>query len=153
MNEIDTAVIRKLAGSDKRIDHRKFNQYRDISVETNVITSAEGSARVRIGNTEVIAGIKIDVGTPFKDTPDEGVLMVAGEFVPLASEDFESGPPGEDAIELSRVVDRAIRESKCVDFEKLCIKEGEKVWMIYVDIDVIDDCGNLIDACSLAALS
>ncbi len=153
MIEIDTSLIQNMAESDKRIDSRKFSQYRDISIETNVVTSAEGSARVRIGNTEVLAGIKMNTGEPFNDTPDEGVLIVAVELVPLASPEFEPGPPGEEAIELSRVVDRAIRESKCVDFSKLCIKKGEKVWMVFVDIDVLNDDGNLFDACGIAAIT
>ena len=153
MIEIDTSLIQNMAESGKRIDSRQFSQYRNITIETNAVTSAEGSSRVRIGNTEVLAGIKMEPGTPFSDTPDAGVLMVGAELVPLASPEFEPGPPGEEAVELSRVVDRAIRESKCVDFNKLCIKEGEKVWMMFVDIDVLNDDGNLFDACGIAAIS
>jgi exosome complex component RRP42 len=153
MISIDPSLIQQMAEHGKRIDNRKPDEYREITIEKNVVTSAEGSARVRFGNTEVVAGVKMDVGEPFSDTPNEGVLMVGAEFVPLASPDFESGPPGEAAIELARVVDRAIRESKIMDVEKLCIKEGEKVWMIYVDIDILDDDGNLIDAASLAAIA
>lgn len=151
MIEIDADLIKDMANRGKRIDNREFDKYREIQIENNVISSAEGSARVRIGNTEVIAGVKMDVGEPFSDTPDEGVLMVNAEFVPLASPDFEPGPPSENSIELARVVDRAIRESKCIDFGKLCVKPGEKVWMIFVDIDILDDGGNLIDAAGLAA--
>lgn len=151
MIEIDTALVRNIVESGKRLDSRELSEYRPVSIETGVITSAEGSARVRLGSTDVLAGVKIDVGEPFSDTPDEGVLMVSAEFVPLASPEFEPGPPREDAIELSRVVDRAIRESKCIDFGKLCIRQGEKVFMVYVDIDVLNDDGNLIDACAIAA--
>lgn len=153
MIEVDSSLVKHMAENGKRIDSREPSDYRPLSIETGVITSAEGSARVRLGDTEVIAGMKMDVGEPFSDTPDEGVLMVSAEFVPLASEEFEPGPPGEDAIELSRVVDRAIRESKCIDFGKLCIRAGEKVWMMYVDIDVLNDGGNLIDACGIAAIA
>lgn len=135
----------------KRLDNRRFEEYRNVTIEKNVVSSAEGSARVRIGNTEVVVGVKFGVGTPFADTPDEGILMVAAELLPLASPDFESGPPREEAIEISRVVDRAIRESKVIDFKKLCIMPKEKVWIIYVDIDVLDNDGNMIDAASLAA--
>lgn len=150
---IDPQLIREFIESGKRIDKRDFDEYREIIIERGVIATAEGSARVKIGNTEVVAGVKFSVGTPFSDTPDEGVLMVAAELVPLASSEFESGPPGEDAVEISRVVDRAIRESKTVDFKKLCIKPGEKTWLVYVDIDVLDDDGNLIDATSMAAIT
>jgi exosome complex component RRP42 len=153
MISIDPSLIKQMADSGKRIDNRAHDQYRETSIETNVVSSAEGSARVRLGNTEVVAGIKIGVGEPFSDTPNEGVLMVGAEFLPLASPEFENGPPGEDAIELARVVDRAIRESKMIDMEKLCITPGEKVWMVYVDIDILDDDGNLIDASSLATIA
>lgn len=153
MISIDPSLIKQMAESGKRIDNRDPNQYREIIIEKDVVTSAEGSARVKLGDTEVVAGVKMDVGEPFPDTPNEGVLIVSAEFVPLAGPEFESGPPGEDAIELARVVDRAIRESKIMDMEKLCIKKGEKVWMVYIDIDILDDDGNLIDAASLAAIA
>lgn len=153
MIDIDPSLIEEVAQRGKRVDGRAMDAYRDIHIETDYVSSASGSARVKLGDTEVVAGIKIEPGTPFGDTPDEGVLMVGAEFVPLASPHFESGPPGEDAVEVARVVDRAIRESKVVDFKKLCIKEGEKVWMVFVDIDVMNDGGNLIDACSIAALA
>ena len=117
------------------------------------MTSAEGSARVWLGDTEVVAGVKMGIGEPYPDSPDEGVLIVSAEFLPLASPEFESGPPGEDAIELARVVDRAIRESKAIDFKKLCIEAGEKVWSVFVDIDILDNDGNLIDAAGLAAVT
>ncbi len=153
MISIDTELTRTMVTKEKRLDNRSFDEYRTVTVEENVIKQAEGSARVRIGNTEAVAGIKMDVGEPFSDTPDEGVLMVGAELVPLASPEFEAGPPGEEAVELARVVDRAIRESKCIDFKKLCIKPEEKVWMIYVDIDILDDDGNLFDTACLAAVA
>jgi exosome complex component RRP42 len=108
---------------------------------------------VRIGETDVIAGVKVDVGTPFPDKLDEGILMVNAEFSPIASPDFEPGPPREEAIELARVIDRGIRESKTIDGKKLCIEKGEKVWMVMVDVHIVNHDGNLIDAAGLAAIT
>jgi exosome complex component RRP42 len=136
-----------------RLDGRKADESRKIEIEVNPIEQAEGSARVKIGNTEVIAGVKIDVGEPFPDTPEKGVLIVNSEFSPLASPDFELGPPREKAVELSRVVDRGIRESKCMDVEKLCIEKGEKVWLVFIDIQPLTADGNLIDAAGIAAIT
>jgi len=93
----------------------------------------------------------MDIGEPYPDTPEQGAMSTAVELIPLASPDFESGPPRANAIELSRVVDRGIRESKFIDLEKLCIESGEKVWIVFIDIHVLDYDGNLFDACSLAA--
>jgi exosome complex component RRP42 len=68
----------------------------------------------------------------------------------MRNRNFESGPPGIQAIELARVVDRCIRESKAIDTKKLCIKTGELVWTLVVDIIPINDDGNLFDASALA---
>ncbi len=144
---------RNLMLNGMRVDGRKPDEFRKIDVEINPIYKAEGSARVRIGETDVIAGVKIDVGTPFPDKLDEGILMVNAEFSPVASPDFEPGPPGENAIELARVIDRGIRESKTIDNKELCIKKGEKVWMVMVDVHIINHDGNLIDAAGLAAIT
>lgn len=145
--------ICKLAAEGKRIDGRKFDEYRKIEIETNVVNKAEGSTRVKIGNTQVLAGIKMDVGEPYSDSPESGVMTTAAELIPLASPDFESGPPRENAIELARVVDRGIRESEVIELDKLCIEAGEKVWIVFIDIHIIDFDGNLFDAASLAALA
>lgn len=147
---LDIGLVRRTVNAGNRIDGRKPDEYRDINIETGVVSSAEGSARVTIGDTIVIAGVKMAIGEPFSDTPNEGVLIVSGEFLPLADPYFEAGPPREDPIELSRLVDRAIRESKAIDMGKLCISAGEKVWMINVDIDIMNNDGNLIDASSIA---
>ncbi len=138
---------------ERREDGRDYQQYRPISIETGTIQRAEGSARVRIGNSDVIAGVKMDIGQPFPDSPREGVLMVNAELSALASPEFENGPPSETAIELARVVDRGIRESNTLDVEKLCIEEGEKVWMVFVDINIVNHDGNLIDAAGIAAIA
>ena len=143
-----------LMNANVRFDGRQLTDYRDpISVEYGVIKTAEGSARVKIGETEVVVGIKMEVGEPYPDTPNEGSIIVGAELLPLSNPEFELGPPSIQAIELARVVDRGIRESKAVDFKKLCIEPGKKIWMLLIDICPINDAGNLFDASSLAALA
>jgi len=145
--------VRKLIEEGMRIDERKFDEFREIKIETDVIKKAEGSARVLIGNTHVLVGVKMSVNEPFPDAPNEGVLIVNAELVPVASPTFDPGPPDENSIELARVVDRGIRESKCIDLEKLCIEEGKKAWNVNIDIHVLDHDGNLIDASALGAIA
>lgn len=150
MNE---SYMRKLIEDGKRPDNRGFEEFRPIRIETGAIKTAEGSARVQMGGTLIVAGVKLDVHEPYPDTPDEGTLIVDAEFVPLASPDFEPGPPSEAAVELARVVDRGIRESHCIDMAKLCVRPGELVWSVHIDIHVLNHDGNLIDAASLAAVA
>jgi exosome complex component RRP42 len=150
---VNIDYIKKLFENNMRIDNRKFEEFRKIEIQTGIIERAEGSARIRMGNTQIIVGVKLSVGEPFPDTPDEGVLIVNAELSPAASPEFEAGPPDENAIELARVVDRAIRESHCIDLQKLCITPNEAVWNVNVDIQVIDYDGNLIDAACLASVA
>ncbi|MCE4604682.1 MAG: exosome complex protein Rrp42 [Aeropyrum sp.] len=132
---------------------RDLKTPRNLKIETGIIEKAEGSALVKLGNTQVIAGVKADIGSPFRDTPDQGVLTVHAEFVPLASPMFEPGPPDENAIEVARVVDRSLREVGAVDLPSLAIIPGEKVWVVWVDLYVIDHDGNLFDASMLATMA
>ena len=151
--ELRSHII-SLLNAGTRLDGRKLTDYRKpIEVEYGVIKTAEGSARVKLGETEVIVGIKLEVGEPYPDTPNEGTIIVGAELLPLSNPEFELGPPGIQAIELARVVDRGIRESKALDFKKLCITKGEKIWMVIIDICPINDAGNLFDASSIAALA
>jgi len=145
--------IAQLIARGKRLDGREPTDYREIQIESGLIERAEGSARVRLGKTEVLVGTKIEVGEPFLDVPNEGVLTVNAELVPLASPTFEPGPPDENSVELARVVDRGIRESKAIMLEDLCVEPGKKVFIVFVDVYVLNHDGNLIDASALAAFA
>ena len=145
--------IREYLSEGKRFDGRKPDEYREISIESGVSKNAEGSVRVKIGKTEVLVGIKMNISEPYPDSPDKGNLMVTAELLPLSSPRFESGPPKFEAIELGRIIDRGIRESKLINMEKLCIEKGEKVWTVFVDIYSLNDDGNLLDAAGIGAVA
>ncbi len=151
--ELRKSTILSLLAKGLRTSERDLVTPRIVKVKTGVIERAEGSAQVELGNTKVLVGVKTDVGAPFRDTPDEGVITVNAELVPLASPLFEPGPPDENAIELARVIDRSIRETNAVDRKSLAIIPGSKVWVIHVDIYVLDHDGNLFDASMLATMA
>ena len=153
LTRVKLQQIKKAIEENQRLDQRNLNDYRPFKIEQGVIEKAEGSARILLGKTEVLVGIKVEKGTPYSDTPNNGVMTVNAELVPLASQKFEPGPPGEQAIELARIVDRGIRESKAIDTKKLCIVPGKKVFIVFIDIYVLNHDGNLIDASAMAAVS
>jgi exosome complex component RRP42 len=153
ITKVKRKEIEQFIAKDKRTDDRGLTDYREIKIEQGLIERAEGSARVLLGRTDVLVGVKIETGEPFPDTPNEGVLTVNAELAPIASPSFETGPPDENSVELARIVDRGIRESKMIDTEKLCIEAGKKVFVVFVDIYVLNHDGNLIDAAALAAVS
>ncbi len=146
-------TLAKMFAAGKRFDGRKLEENRDFKIEYGVSNKAEGSARIRLGKTEVVVGVKLGVDAPYPDSMDKGNLMVSGDLLPLASPRFEAGPPKFNAIELPRLVDRVIRHSGIIDLSKLIIKKGEKVWTVFIDIYPINDDGNLIDAACIAAVA
>lgn len=150
---IEQKHISNLLQNGKRLDGRELFKTRELSIETNVINKADGSAKVKIGNTMVYAGVKAELGKPFPDSPNSGVLIVNIEMNPIASPYFESGPPSKDAIEMSRVCDRSIREARVIDMDKLCVVPNEKVWLIFVDVYPLTDDGNLLDASTIATMA
>lgn len=152
-SKITTERIKKYLGQGKRFDGRGLDEFREIIIETGVSKNAEGSARVKIGKTEVLVGVKLDVSTPYADSADKGNISVGAELLPASSPRIESGPPKFSSIEIGRVIDRGIRESKFIDLGKLCIKEGEKVWSVYIDIYSMNDDGNLLDAAGIGAVA
>ncbi len=143
---------KSLLEKSKREDGRGMFDFRNVRIVTGTMGNAEGSAQVDLGDTRVLAGVKMAVETPFPDTPDQGNMTVAAELLPLASPKYETGPPTPEAIELSRVTDRGIRAGNCIDLASLFI-EAEKAWGVYIDVYVLNYGGNLFDACEIAAMA
>src|SRR5215510_12448743 len=145
--------MRELARIGKRLDGRSLDEYRPLKIETNVIQKANGSAWVKLGNTEVVAGVKVETGEPFEGLENSGALIITAEVLPIASPHVEPGPPDEETIEHARVVDRGVRESEMLDLSKLVLVPGKIVYTIFVDCSVINVDGNLLDATSYAVVS
>jgi exosome complex component RRP42 len=145
--------VTNLISEGRRADGRAFEEFRQLSIEKDYVKDkADGSAFVTLGNTKVLVGVSMDIMTPYPDTPQSGVLSTGTELRPIASPDFEIGPPREDSIEIARVVDRGLRESGLIDLDKLFIEE-EKVWSVFVDIHILDHDGNLFDAATVAGVT
>ena len=153
VSSLEKDYIHKLLKQGKRIDGRGLFEFREITVTAGFVPKAEGSADVHIGDSRVMCGVKYDIGKPYSDNPDKGVVTVMSEFVPIASPMFEPGRPDEVAIQLARVVDRGIRHTNCIDYEELCIKEKEHVYILFVDCYMMDHFGNLTDTSAIAAIA
>jgi exosome complex component RRP42 len=137
----------------KRLDGRNLDETRPMEIEFDIIKKANGSAKVKLGNTEVVAGVKVETGEPFEGLENKGALILSAEVLPTASPYSEPGPPDEETVELARVVDRGVRESQMVDLDKLVLIPGKTVYTIFVDCSIINADGNLFDATSYAVVS
>ncbi|XP_058522881.1 exosome complex component RRP45 isoform X2 [Ochotona princeps] len=70
----------------------------------------------------------------------------------MAAPAFEPGRQSDLLVKLNRLLERCLRNSKCIDTESLCVVAGEKVWQIRVDLHLLNHDGNIIDAASIAAI-
>ena len=145
--------VEEVLEAGTRMDGRGLMDFREMKLRTNFLEKSEGSSEVTLGKTHVVVGVKAGLGTPFEDTPDEGVLMVNAEYTPVAHPTWEPGPPPDGAIELARVVDRGLRSAEILNMEELGLVSGEKVYIVFIDLYVLNWDGNLIDACGAAALA
>ncbi|EXB93334.1 Exosome complex component rrp45 [Morus notabilis] len=142
---IETALLPAL-----RIDGRRPFDYRNLTINFG---KHDGSGEVQLGQTHVMAFVTAQLTQPYRDRPNEGSLSIFTEFSPMADPSFEPGRPGQAAVELGRVVDRGLRESRAVDTESLCVLSGKSVWAIRIDLHILDNGGNLVDAANVAALA
>ena len=88
--KLEQRTVIDLVANGKRIDDRTIDSYRPLQIQVGLIEKANGSAQVSLGKSKVLVGVKVETGTPFPDTPDEGVLTVNAELGPLASPLFET---------------------------------------------------------------
>lgn len=116
------------------MDGRNFTEFRNININFGV---EWGCALVSLGETKVLAQVSCEIAQPRATRPSEGVLYLNVN----SGQDKRSA---EHIVLLTRNLERALKESRCVDLESLCIKAEEKVWRIRVDLNILNHEGNLI---------
>lgn len=132
------------------MDGRSLDEFRKLRINFG---TEWGSVHVSLGETRVLAQVSCEVVTPRATRPNEGTLFINVELGPMAAPHFESGRQSDASVQLNRILERAIKDSGCVDLESLCLVADEKVWNLRVDINVLNHEGNVIDCASIAALT
>lgn len=100
-----------------------------------------------------MAQVSCEIQAPKDSRPTEGILFVNVELSSMAAPYFESGRQSEMSAVVNRLLERCLKESGCVDLESLCIQSGMKVWVLRVDLHVLNNDGNMVDALSVAAIA
>eukprot|EP00092_Neocalanus_flemingeri_P000126 GFUD01000130.1.p1 GENE.GFUD01000130.1~~GFUD01000130.1.p1 ORF type:complete len:409 (+),score=144.72 GFUD01000130.1:43-1269(+) len=134
----------------KRLDGRSWLEERNLEI---TFGKDWGSCQVCLGRTRVLAQVSAQVTEPRVARPNEGILMVNVELSPIAAPKFDVGRMTEEGVEINRTIERCLKESRCLDLESLCIISEEKVWTVRLDLHILNHCGNLTDACSVAGLA
>ncbi|XP_054028728.1 exosome complex component RRP45 [Dryobates pubescens] len=133
----------------KRLDGRQCYDYRNVRISFGV---DYGCCIVELGKTRVLAQVSCELVPPKPNRPTEGILFFNLELSPMAAPGFEPGRQTELLVKVNRLIERCLRNSKCIDTESLCVVAGEKVWQIRLDLHLLNHDGNIIDAASIAGI-
>ncbi|NXC38392.1 EXOS9 protein, partial [Penelope pileata] len=133
----------------KRLDGRQCYDYRNVRISFG---PERGCCVVELGRTRVLGQVSCELVPPKPSRAAEGILFCNVELSPMAAPGFEPGRQSELLVKLNRLIERCLRNSKCVDTESLCVVAGEKVWQIRVDLHLLNHDGNIIDAASIAGI-
>jgi len=146
----ERASVTAALAAKRRLDNRKFLEVRDISIHFG---QDYGCCTAVVGQTRVLAQVSCEVVEPRPSRPNEGKLQINVHLSPMAAPHFEQGRGNELVDQLQQILDRNIKDSRCLDLESLCIMAEESVWQLRCDVTVLNAAGNLSDACNLAAVS
>lgn len=133
-----------------RCDGRSCLEYRDIELETGVVSNCNGSSHVRLANTDILVGIKAQLDTPDPGFTDRGRIKFFVDFTANADPEFEGRGGDDTATEISSAFAQAYRSPKCLDLKSLVVIPGQQVWVLNVDILILECGGTLMDAISVA---
>lgn len=117
------------------------------------IGTADGSALVTLGNTSVVCGIKAELANPPIEKPGQGWVVANVTIPAMCSPNIRSGPPTTEAQSLSQWMADLLQRQDVLDAKQLCLAEGKLAWVLYIDVHVMNNDGNLTDASMLAALA
>eukprot|EP00727_Mastigamoeba_balamuthi_P005015 m51a1_g14511 putative exosome component 7 (286) ;mRNA; f:831227-832719 len=152
MQRISAAEVQFIEGGvaqNVRADGRARLDYRYVELETGLISHANGSARVKVSGTDVLVGVKVEIGEPEALAPSQGRIHFGVRCSPTASPEYEGNGAEVVNLELARAMSRLVGNSG-LDLSQLAIIPGKQCWVVYVDALVLDSAGNLCDAIAIA---
>lgn len=93
--------------------------------------------------------------SPKTNKPNEGEVRFIVEFTSLmhsAEYNQQTTTLSEMRVEISNFIEKVIKSSRATDAEGLCIIQGKLAWSLTVELQLVNDDGNLMDAFFLAAV-
>ncbi|XP_025836724.1 exosome complex component RRP45 [Agrilus planipennis] len=133
-----------------RLDGRAFDEFRNIKIQFG---KDWGCCYVALGQTCALAQVSSEIQQPNSARPSEGIININVELNPMAAAHFEPGRQTDMSVQINRILEKCIKDSKAVDLESLCIKVNEKVWLFRVDVNILSHEGNIVDCASIAAIA
>lgn len=154
LSEAERTYIAGGADVGVRGDGRAIDDLRPLSIETGLLPQAAGSARLRLGSTDVLVAVKLQVTPPAPSTPNAGSISFAVECAPGGWLEASERDAEEVGNELAALLQRTVPAG--LDLTALCLAPAKMSWSLNVDALVLASAGNVEDAlvaCVRAALT
>lgn len=132
-----------------RVDGRGPYDYRQLELETGVLDTANGSARIRLHRTDVLVTVKMELEPPAPGRPNHGKLLFFVNCSANAAPEFEGRGGDELSSTLCGVLDRLYGAPNTFSTAGLVVVPAKYVKAFYVDVEILECGGNLFDAVSL----
>lgn len=121
-----------------------------MELETGIVVHANGSARLRLANSDILATVKAEIDAPLPNRPNEGKLEFFIDCSANATPQFEGRGGEELAMDISNTLQRTFLSPHAFDLKSLCILSQQQCWKLYIDILILECGGNLYDTVSIA---
>lgn len=145
--------LSRFTEDDIRPDGRPIGRCRPTTIGLDVVSTANGSALVKIGSTTILAGVKLETQATQEAHPNEGQIDTHVEMSAMATSSHRPGRFAEEAVSIQQRIQGSLDASCAVRLEDLCIDPGKAAWHLYLDIYILDAAGSVLDAALLAALA
>ena len=159
----------------RRLDGRRGDEIRKVRMKLGIWDNgAECTVQWGVG-TRVTALCTAELVPPSPDRPNAGIMNFTVDLSPMAGTAFRQapavgtapigstptsrGPNFADKAQrllsnrILRSIERVVLLGGALDFEALVLVPGSWVWRVTVALTVMDDGGNILDACIMAAMA
>lgn len=113
-----TKEVKKLLSEDGiRLDGRKFDELRPITLKTGVLKRADGSAEINWGNNKIIVAVygPREMHPKHLSQPDRAIIRCEYRLASFAVDERKSAAPKRREIELSKIIAEAIMPSVFIE--------------------------------------
>lgn len=138
--------------SNFRVDARNLNDHRHIEIRFG---NENGQALLKMGRTHILTQSSLKLVSPQPGKPNEGFFKFNTEFSSLIhGAEYTGSMPtlSEMRVDITMFIDKVLKSSRFTDRESLCIVAGRLVWSLTVDLFLINEDGNVMDACFIASV-
>lgn len=127
LSEAERTFVIHGVQDDLRADGRHRDDFRHLELETGVVSNTNGSCRLRLGETDLLVGVKAELGEPHPSTPKHGRLEFFVDCSANAAPEFEGRGGDQLASEISNILYNSVCAVGTLDTTVLAVIPGEQV--------------------------